>query len=120
MQEVKNEMKKLKPVYEYIEMKNNEMTTEQIGDEDIMNKKISQLKLYWAKVDEKLKTRENVLSVLLPATDKHRSTKTKFLSRKKTVELKINAIQAVPAEATQVLKQYRTLQVCIERSFHSL
>jgi hypothetical protein len=62
-------------------------------------------------VAEKLGNRENVISGLLPAAEKLKLTKEKFVAHKNTVEQKLHAIQPVAAEETEVRKQHDTLQV---------
>ena len=102
----------MKPVHEYIENKAEEETSETEATPDAnIPKKLSQLKLYWTVVTEKLTKRESVISGLLHAAQRQCSAKEKFIAHKNAVEKKMHAVQPVPAEENEVRKQHDTLQV---------
>ena len=110
LQIIKNELKQLEPVHEFIANKTEEKAAEVAPDANIP-KKLSQLKLYWTAVSEKLSNRENIIAGLLPAAEKQKLCKEKFVSYKNTVEQKLRAIRPVPAEEHEVRQQHNTLQV---------
>lgn len=108
----------MKPIHEYIENKAEEQTSESEATPNAnIPKKLSQLKRYWTAVAEKLGNRENAVSALLPAAQKQRSTKEKFVAHKITVEQKLHAIQPVLADENEARKQHDTLQVSARMNY---
>ena len=116
---IKSELLQLQPIYEYIDSKVASLQTEKQPESDIkiVVKKLSKLKLYWSTVEERAQSRESVITVLLPASEKWYTTRQKFVAQKSTVEQKMNAIQPVPADDASLRKQHSILQVTFNFNF---